>query len=96
MEKPLAPGDAIAGLPASAFEYLVEARRRGVRFLDVMRAGQVDPNVAEIQFVVDEPFIGDNLATGRIKASGGAMVHLRNIRSPIVDARRRRAATIAA
>jgi Protein of unknown function (DUF3141) len=46
--------------------------------------GHVNLNAAEIQFIVDELFIGNNLAAGRIQASDGTAVDLRNIRSPIV------------
>ena len=41
-------------------------------------------NADEMQFIVDELFIGNNLAAGRIKTSDGIAVDLRNIRSPIV------------
>ena len=46
--------------------------------------GHVDLNAEEIQFIVDELFIGNKLAAGRIEASDGIAVDLRNIRSPIV------------
>src|SRR5499426_464630 len=46
--------------------------------------GHVNLNAEEIQFIVDELFIGNNLAAGQIKASDGSTVDLRNIRSPIV------------
>ena len=46
--------------------------------------GHVNLNAAEIQFIVDELFIGNNLAAGRIKTSKGTAVDLRNIGSPIV------------
>jgi hypothetical protein len=46
--------------------------------------GHVNLNADEIQFIVDELFVGNNLAAGRIKASDGSAVDLRNIRSPIV------------
>src|SRR4051812_42505342 len=46
--------------------------------------GHVNLNAEEIQFIVDELFIGNNLAAGRIKMSDGQKVDLRNIRSPIV------------
>src|SRR5689334_5679841 len=45
--------------------------------------GHVNLNAEEIQFIVDELFVGNNLAAGRIKTSEGS-VDLRNIRSPIV------------
>ncbi len=46
--------------------------------------GHVTLNAEEIQFIVDELFVGNNLAAGQIKTSDGAVVDLRNIRSPIV------------
>src|SRR5215468_9825941 len=46
--------------------------------------GHVNLNAGEMQFIVDELFVGNNLAAGRIKTSDGIAVDLRNIRSPIV------------
>jgi pimeloyl-ACP methyl ester carboxylesterase len=46
--------------------------------------GHVNLNAEEMQFIVDELFVGNNLAAGRIKTSDGIAVDLRNIRSPIV------------
>jgi len=46
--------------------------------------GHVNLNAEEIQFIVDELFIGNNLAAGKIQTSGGTTIDLRNIRSPIV------------
>ena len=46
--------------------------------------GHVNLNAEEIQFIVDELFVGNNLAAGRIQARDGTTVDLRNIRSPIV------------
>jgi Protein of unknown function (DUF3141) len=56
------------------------------RYLEFERwwGGHVNLNAEEIQFIVDELFIGNNLAAGRIKISDGTAVDLRNIRSPIV------------
>jgi Protein of unknown function (DUF3141) len=56
------------------------------RYLDFERwwGGHVNLNAEEIQFIVDELFIGNNLAAGKIQTSDGATVDLRNIRSPIV------------
>ncbi|MGY4504940.1 pimeloyl-ACP methyl ester carboxylesterase [Bradyrhizobium sp. GM24.11] len=56
------------------------------RYLDFERwwGGHVNLNAEEIQFIVDELFIGNNLAAGRIEMSDGEKVDLRNIRSPIV------------
>src|SRR5690348_3128358 len=46
--------------------------------------GHVNLNAEEIQFIVDELFVGNNLASGRIKTSDGRLIDLRNISSPIV------------
>ncbi len=44
----------------------------------------VNLNAEEIQFIVDELFVGNKLAAGLVKMSDGTVVDLRNIRSPIV------------
>ncbi|ANW01165.1 DUF3141 domain-containing protein [Bradyrhizobium icense] len=56
------------------------------RYLEFERwwGGHVNLNAEEIQFIVDELFIGNNLAAGQVKMSDGTAVDLRNIRSPIV------------
>jgi pimeloyl-ACP methyl ester carboxylesterase len=56
------------------------------RYLEFERwwGGHVNLNAEEIQFIVDELFVGNNLAAGRIEMSDGRKVDLRNIRSPIV------------
>src|SRR5262249_25750630 len=46
--------------------------------------GHVNLNAEEIQFIVDELFIGNNLAAGNIRTSDGTAIDLRNIRAPIV------------
>jgi pimeloyl-ACP methyl ester carboxylesterase len=46
--------------------------------------GHVLLNAAEMQFIVDELFVGNKLATAEIRARDGTRVDLRNIRSPIV------------
>ena len=46
--------------------------------------GHVNLNAEEIQFIVDELFIGNRLASGQIHTSDGAAIDLRSIRSPIV------------
>jgi len=46
--------------------------------------GHVNLNAAEIQFIVDQLFVGNNLAAGRIHTADGTAIDLRNIRSPIV------------
>jgi pimeloyl-ACP methyl ester carboxylesterase len=56
------------------------------RYLEFERwwGGHVNLNAEEIQFIVDELFVGNNLAAGRIKTTDGEVVDLRRIRSPIV------------
>lgn len=56
------------------------------RYLEFERwwGGHVNLNAEEIQFIVDELFIGNNLAAGRIEMADGRKVDLRSIRSPIV------------
>ncbi|WP_457580462.1 DUF3141 domain-containing protein [Ensifer canadensis] len=46
--------------------------------------GHVTLNAEEMQFIVDELFIGNKLAAGEIRTSDGTAVDLRNIHSPIV------------
>ncbi len=46
--------------------------------------GHVNLNAEEIQFIVDELFVGNNLAAGKIETSDGTAVDLRQVRSPIV------------
>ena len=54
------------------------------RYLEFERwwGGHVNLNAEEIQFIVDQLFVGNNLAAGNIKTSDGRVVDLRNIRSP--------------
>ncbi|TFV73597.1 DUF3141 domain-containing protein [Bradyrhizobium frederickii] len=56
------------------------------RYLEFERwwGGHVNLNAEEIQFIVDELFVGNNLAAGKIEMSDGRKVDLRNIRSPIL------------
>ena len=46
--------------------------------------GHVNLNAEEIQFIVDQLFVGNNLAAGKIQTSDGDAVDLRKINSPIV------------
>ena len=54
------------------------------RYLEFERwwGGHVNLNAEEIQFIVDELFVGNNLAAGRIKTSDGQIVDLRKISVP--------------
>jgi len=46
--------------------------------------GHVNMNAEEMQFIVDQLFVGNNLAAGKIETSDGTAIDLREIRSPIV------------
>lgn len=46
--------------------------------------GYVNLNTEEIQFIVDQLFVGNNFAAGKIQTSDGNPLDLRNVRSPIV------------
>ena len=56
------------------------------RYLEFERwwGGHVNLNAEEMQFIVDELFVGNKLAAGLIETSDGTAVDLRNIRTPIV------------
>jgi hypothetical protein len=56
------------------------------RFLEFEKwwGGHVNLNAEEIQWIVDQLFVGNRLATGEITTSDGARIDLRNIRSPII------------
>jgi pimeloyl-ACP methyl ester carboxylesterase len=56
------------------------------RYLQFERwwGGHVNLNAAEIQFIVDDLFVGNRLSVGEIHTADGVAIDLRNIRSPIV------------
>src|SRR5215468_1112823 len=56
------------------------------RFLEFEKywGGHVTLNAEEIQWIVDQLFVGNRLATGEIVTRDGARIDLRNIRSPII------------
>jgi pimeloyl-ACP methyl ester carboxylesterase len=58
----------------------------GPRFLGFEKwwGGHVNLNAEEMQWIVDELFVGNRLATAEIVTSDGQRIDLRNIRSPIV------------
>jgi hypothetical protein len=58
----------------------------GERFIEFEKwwGGHVNLNAEEIQWIVDELFVGNRLATGEIVTSKGERIDLRNIRSPII------------
>jgi pimeloyl-ACP methyl ester carboxylesterase len=56
------------------------------RYLEFERwwGGHINLNAEEIQFIVDELFVGNHLAAGEVKLSDGTAIDLRNINRPIV------------
>lgn len=56
------------------------------RFLEFEKwwGGHVNLNAEEIQWIVDQLFVGNRLATAEIVTSDGERIDLRNIRSPII------------
>ena len=56
------------------------------RYLDFEKwwGGHVTLNAEEIQWIVDELFVGNHLAAGDIRTPDGTAIDLRSIRSPIV------------
>jgi hypothetical protein len=58
----------------------------GPRFIEFEKwwGGHVNLNAEEIQWIVDQLFVGNRLATAEIVTAEGERVDLRNIRSPII------------
>src|SRR6476620_3870188 len=58
----------------------------GPRFIEFEKwwGGHVNLNAEEIQWIVDQLFVGNRLATAEIGTAEGERVDLRNIRSPII------------
>ena len=58
----------------------------GPRFIEFEKwwGGHVNLNAEEIQWIVDQLFVGNRLATGEIVTGRGDRIDLRNIRSPII------------
>jgi hypothetical protein len=58
----------------------------GPRFLEFEKwwGGHVNLNAEEMQWIVDQLFVGNRLATAEILTSDGVCIDLRNIRSPIL------------
>ena len=58
----------------------------GKRFIEFEKwwGGHVNLNAEEMQWIVDQLFVGNRLATGEIVTSAGERIDLRNIRSPII------------
>jgi len=68
------------------YEVWADVDRAADRYLGFEKwwGGHVTLNAEEMQFIVDELFIGNRLATGELTFSDGTRIDLRNIASPIV------------
>ncbi len=80
-----------SGNPANTYwtkqyEVWADVDRAAGRYLDFEKwwGGHVTLNAAEMQFIVDQLFIGNRLASGELTFSDGTRVDLRNIASPII------------
>ena len=69
-----------------AYNVYSKVDTEAARFLDFETwwGSPVTLNAQEMQFIVDELFVGNKLAAGGISTSDGVRVDLRNIRSPVV------------
>ena len=68
------------------FDLWSKVDTEGPRFIEFEKwwGGHVNLNAEEIQWIVDQLFVGNRLATGEIVTSRGDRIDLRNIRSPII------------
>jgi hypothetical protein len=80
-----------SGNPANTYwtkqyEVWADVDRAAERYLGFEKwwGGHVTLNAAEMQFIVDQLFIGNRLASGELTFSDGTRVDLRNIASPII------------
>jgi hypothetical protein len=79
----LNPANTFWGKPYNLFAHIdTEASR--YRAFERWWGGHVRLTGEEMQFIVDELFVGNKLAAGLVKSSNGTAIDLRNIRSPIV------------
>jgi len=69
-----------------AYNLYSKVDTEGPRYLEFEEwwGGHVMLNAEEMQFIADELFVGNKLASGGMTASDGTRIDLRNIRSPIV------------
>ena len=80
-----------SGNPANTYwtkqyEVWADVDRAADRYLGFEKwwGGHVTLNAEEMQFIVDQLFIGNRLATGELTFADGTRVDLRNIASPII------------
>ncbi len=84
-------GNFESGNPANTYwtkqyEVWADVDRAARRYLDFEKwwGGHVRLNADEMQFIVDQLFVGNRLATGELTFSDGTRVDLRAIASPII------------
>jgi len=68
------------------YDLWTKADTEGSRFLEFEKwwGGHINLNAEEMQWIVDQLFVGNRLATAEIVTSDGVRIDLRNIRSPIL------------
>ena len=68
------------------FNVWAKADTEGPRFLEFEKwwGGHVNTNAEEMQWIVDNLFVGNRLATAEVVTGDGERIDLRNIRSPII------------
>ncbi len=71
---------------AKNYDLWASVDAEGSRFLEFEKwwGGHVNLNAEEIQWIVDQLFVGNRLATAEIVTRDGVRIDLRNIRSPIL------------
>lgn len=71
---------------SKSFNLYEKVDTEGPRFLEFEQwwGGHVILNAEEMQFIVDNLFVGNKLSSNQLRADDGTPVDLRNIRSPIV------------
>ncbi|CAN7372500.1 DUF3141 domain-containing protein [Phenylobacterium sp. LjRoot219] len=68
------------------YNVYAKADTEGARFLDFETwwGSPVLLNAGEMQWIADNLFVGNKLATGALRTSDGVRIDLRNVRSPII------------
>jgi hypothetical protein len=71
---------------AKNYDLWTKVDTEGPRFLEFEKwwGGHINLNAEEMQWIVDQLFVGNRLATAEIVTSDGVRIDLRNIRSPIL------------
>ncbi len=79
----LNPANTLLGKPYGLYSNVDDEAERFLNF-ETWWGGHVSLNASEIQWIVDQLFIGNRLARGQIVTDDGIRLDLRRIRSPII------------